>query len=97
MLFGKFALQLSEIFCDGIHHFMRCRTHLIISAMPKLFVVDRPEACASVVFHKSDTMQNCIAFIDSTFIGVACPGGEELCSRLCKMGTNASKCSSYRI
>lgn len=81
-LFGKFSSQLAEIFRDGLNHFVRARSNLLTSVIPKAFIAGRSQAYASAVFEKSGCMDNCVAFIDGTVIGISRPGGGEIHQRV---------------
>lgn len=73
--FGKHASALSEIFWEGIEHFVSNRGHLLTSYMQSDFFKQQLDRFADSIDVKSGCLQNCVGFIDGTVIGIARPFG----------------------
>lgn len=77
-MFGKHASQLSEIFWEGIEHFVAARGHLLSACLTTALLGPRLEEFAKAVYDKSGCLENCIGFIDGTVLGIARPSGNML-------------------
>lgn len=75
LLFGKHGPQLSIIFREALGIFMRENGNLLDSAIPATFMSDRASRYASSILTRNGCLNNVVAFIDGTVIGVARPGG----------------------
>ena len=58
-------------------------------------VITYPSEFSPAVFAKSGCMDNCLAFIDGTVIGIARPNGRICFSALCTMDTSANTRSNF--
>eukprot|EP00171_Calliarthron_tuberculosum_P001528 IDg1528t1 len=95
ILFGKRASHLSEIFWEGIEHFMETRQHLITGTINISHIQIHAERYAKAMHDKSNALANCIGFIDGTVIGVARPGEYEA-QNVCYNGHKCKHALKYQ-
>ena len=74
-LFGKHASQLSEIFWEGLECLLNAREHLLTGPICPNFMGTRLAGYANAINRISNTLPNCVGFIDGTVIGIARPKG----------------------
>jgi nuclease HARBI1 len=76
-IFGKHQSQLSEIFWEGLEHFVKHRGKLITGDISSALIDIRASEYANAVFEKVGALPNCVGFIDGTVIGISRPGDLE--------------------
>lgn len=95
-LFGKFSPQLAEIFREALEQFMDVRGHLLTSPIPENYFQQRAETFAERVFDKGRALDNCLAFIDGTVIGVSRPSGSNINQRVLYNGHKRKHALKYQ-
>lgn len=75
MLFGKYSLQLSEIFWEVFEHMLNARLHLSPRTMNQGFIVDKAEMYVQSVHKKFQDLPDCVVFTNGTVIGIERPKG----------------------
>lgn len=75
VLFGKFAAQLAEIFREALQLFLSAQGELLTGDIPQGFFSTNAERYSQRVYGKCLALENVVAFIDGTVLGIARPGG----------------------
>lgn len=73
-LFRKHPSHLSEIFWEGLRHFVRTRKHLAFGTLHAGFISRRAEQYSAAIESKCNVLGRCLGFIDGTVLGIARPG-----------------------
>lgn len=95
-LFGKFSPQLAEIFREALDHFMTAQGHLVTTSIPAQYMARRAVRFADRILEKSQGLDNCVAFIDGTVIGVSRPGGHGIDQRVVYNGHKRKHALKYQ-
>ena len=92
LLFGLKTSQLSEVFWEGMYHFLAERLELILGERVGSFWAPRFEEYGEEVEKKSNAFDNDVAFIDGTDLAVSLPIGENLDQRILYNGLKRKHC-----
>ena len=96
LLFGLQTSQLSEVFWEGMQHFLAERSKLILGEPVGSFWAPRFEECGEAVEKKSNAFENVVAFIDGTNLAVSRPSGENIDQRVLYNGHKRKHCIKFQ-
>lgn len=86
LLFGLHKSHLSEIFWEGVLHFVAQRVDLVMGDIRSEFWSSRYAMYADAVRSKSGALDNVVGFIDGTNLKIARPGGDPILQRVAYNG-----------
>lgn len=73
LLFKKHPSHMSEIFWEGMQHFLRARKHLLYSDLHRAYISAKAELFSGAIQEKCSVLSHCLGFMDGTVLGIARP------------------------
>lgn len=71
ILFDQNERQLSEIFWEGLEHFLETRSNLVTGPISESNMKSSWERYAQATYVASEALENYVRFIDGTVFGIA--------------------------
>ena len=96
LLFGLQTSQLSEMFWEGMQHFLAERSELILGDPVGSFCAPRFDEYGEAVEKKSNALDNVVAFIDGTNLAVSRRSGENIDQRVLYNGQKRKHCIKFQ-